>query len=235
MTRRRRRRAPGGVLLLHGWCGSPGAYAEAADAIGEATGLPVCAHPLPGHAGRAPGPRDARTVAALAVDAEQALAEVPGPALVVGHSLGGGVAIALAARCPERVAGLVLASPVGGGDGGWRAWARMAVGAGQEARAAGQALAREQLDAMADAWRYPVAAAQVGIHAKRVDLVGPLAGAVAAGVPVTLLLASEDRVVDPGALLGVPGVRVREVPGAHGWVLGEPGRFAELVADASGS
>ncbi|RSN53510.1 alpha/beta hydrolase [Amycolatopsis sp. WAC 04182] len=69
----------------------------------ERSAHPATAVDLPGHGTR----RGERFSMAAAADAiADAIEE---PALVVGHSLGGYVAIAAAARYPERVAGLVLA------------------------------------------------------------------------------------------------------------------------------
>lgn len=51
------------------------------------------------------------------VDALAALLD--GPALVVGHSFGGAIALKLAAVRPDLVSGLVLLDPATGLDGGW--------------------------------------------------------------------------------------------------------------------
>ena len=45
--------------------------------------------------------------------------EADGPALVVGHSFGGAVALHLAAARPDQVAALLLLDPAVGLDGGW--------------------------------------------------------------------------------------------------------------------
>ncbi|MEV0646599.1 alpha/beta hydrolase [Phytomonospora sp. NPDC050363] len=65
---------------------------------------PVASPDLPGHGGR----RDVPFTLDAAVDAVTAAIDaLGGRALVVGHSMGGYVSIATAARHPERVAGLV--------------------------------------------------------------------------------------------------------------------------------
>ncbi|WP_406231016.1 alpha/beta fold hydrolase [Nocardia sp. NBC_01009] len=67
---------------------------------------PSAAVDLPGHGAR----RGERFTLAAAIDAvAEAVDNVGGHAVVVGHSLGGYVSIAAAARHPERVAGLVVA------------------------------------------------------------------------------------------------------------------------------
>jgi len=63
---------------------------------------------LPGHAGSSPLP--APTIAGFADALAPLLDESAG---VVGHSLGGVVALRLAERHPDRVRGLVLAAPAG--------------------------------------------------------------------------------------------------------------------------
>ncbi|EME64340.1 alpha/beta fold hydrolase [Amycolatopsis decaplanina] len=87
------------IVFVHGIRLSGAAWTEQ---------LARSAHPakavdLPGHGAR----RGERFTLAAAADAVAAV--IDEPALVVGHSLGGYVAIAAAARYPERVAGLVVA------------------------------------------------------------------------------------------------------------------------------
>lgn len=72
---------------------------------------PVVALDARGHGGT-PLPDEPFTVAALAADAAAALRALDlGPALVVGHSMGGVTAQELALTAPDLVAGLVLEDP----------------------------------------------------------------------------------------------------------------------------
>lgn len=84
----------------------------------------------------------------LASMAEAALAAVPGPLAVVGHSMGGRVALEIARRAPERLRGLAL------WDTGYRA--RDAGEAGERERAGRLGLLeqarREGVRAMAAVW-----------------------------------------------------------------------------------
>lgn len=94
--------APSRVLAFHGW-GRTRSDLQAA--LG---GLPTLAVDLPGF-GSSPPPEAACGAAGYAAMLAPLLDHLDGPALVVGHSFGGRVAVALAARHPERVGGLVLA------------------------------------------------------------------------------------------------------------------------------
>jgi pimeloyl-ACP methyl ester carboxylesterase len=99
------------VVLIHGLGGG------AANWMGLARGLArrrrVLVPDLPGH-GRSEPAAAAPTVAAYA-DRLALLLELEGmlPATLVGHSFGGSVALRLAVRRPEAVAGIVLAGAAG--------------------------------------------------------------------------------------------------------------------------
>lgn len=101
------------VLLLHGVTDSgacwPGVVGHLTSPTASAR--PVVALDARGH-GRSGLPDEPFTIAALAHEAAAVLREVVGrPALVVGHSMGGLTAQALAAAHPDLVAGLVLEDP----------------------------------------------------------------------------------------------------------------------------
>lgn len=87
------------LVFVHGIRLSGAAWSEQL----ERSAWPARAVDLPGHGTR----RGERFTLAAAADA--VVEGVDEPALVVGHSLGGFVAIAAAARHPERVAGLLVA------------------------------------------------------------------------------------------------------------------------------
>jgi pimeloyl-ACP methyl ester carboxylesterase len=94
--------SPPRVLAFHGW------GRTRADFHAALADLPVIAVDLPGF-GASPAPPTACGAAWYAGAVAPLLDRVDGPALLVGHSFGGRVAVALAARHPERIAGAVLA------------------------------------------------------------------------------------------------------------------------------
>ena len=93
------------ILLIHGSAVSAGYWINQLCSLGDA--FQVAAIDLPGHGKSDPIPQ--ASVEAYAETVGKFLEALGmGPVLVVGHSLGGAVAIALAARRPETVTGLVL-------------------------------------------------------------------------------------------------------------------------------
>lgn len=90
-------------LLVHGWCSDHRAMAPVATAFPERE---VIAVDLPGHGASPPGAE-----ISIPAHAEALLAVAPARAVIIGHSMGGQVALAFAARHPERVAGAVLLDP----------------------------------------------------------------------------------------------------------------------------
>lgn len=90
------------VLALHGW------GRTSADFGAVLVGLEAIALDLPGF-GATPPPDEPWGAAEYAAAVEPVLAELATPAVVVGHSFGGRVAVHLAAAHPDRVGGLVLA------------------------------------------------------------------------------------------------------------------------------
>ena len=93
------------LLLVHGFGGAAWNFSELAPLL---PGRRLIIPDLPGHGGSSPLP--APTIAGFA----DLMAELlDGPADVLGHSLGGVVALRLAERHPSLVRSLVLAAPAG--------------------------------------------------------------------------------------------------------------------------
>jgi pimeloyl-ACP methyl ester carboxylesterase len=103
------------LVLLHGLGGTAANWALLAPRLAERHRVALV--DLPGHGGSDPLPA-APGIGPFA-DRVALLAERVGfaPAVVVGHSLGGLVALRLAARRPNAVRSLVLAAPAGIGSG----------------------------------------------------------------------------------------------------------------------
>jgi pimeloyl-ACP methyl ester carboxylesterase len=99
------------LVLVHGLGGAAANWALLAPAL--ARGRRVLVPDLPGHGGSSPLPA-APTLNPFA-DAVFTLAEREAmtPAPVIGHSMGGVVALRLALRRPDAVLGVVLAAPAG--------------------------------------------------------------------------------------------------------------------------
>jgi len=93
------------LLLLHGFGGSAWNWTEVAPRL---PGRRLIVPDLPGHGASSPLP-----AASIAGFADAVAGLLDEPAGVVGHSLGGVVALRLAERHPELVRGLVLAAPAG--------------------------------------------------------------------------------------------------------------------------
>lgn len=104
----------GGIYLLHGLSEHMGRYDHVARAL-AAQGWRVAAHDHRGHGHSAGAPASLRRQDDLVDDAaaciEACTAEWGRPPVVIGHSLGGLVAVRLGLRHRVRLAGLVLASP----------------------------------------------------------------------------------------------------------------------------
>jgi pimeloyl-ACP methyl ester carboxylesterase len=104
------------TLFVHGWGVSSYTFHRNLRAAADA-GVPVWAFDLKGHGySDKPVAAAAYTLDALAghvVDVMDALGLER--AVLVGHSMGGGISVRVATSAPERVAGLVLLAPVGFG------------------------------------------------------------------------------------------------------------------------
>lgn len=99
------------VLLLHGFGGAASNWTLVAPRL--VTGRRVLVPDLPGHGGSAALAAPPETLDPFA-DRTAALLETCGaPAIVVGHSMGGVVALRLAVRHPRLVRGLLLAGCAG--------------------------------------------------------------------------------------------------------------------------
>jgi pimeloyl-ACP methyl ester carboxylesterase len=106
------------VVLLHGQPGSGADWQQVASRLPD--GLGVLAPDRPGY-GASPRPAGGFTAGARKVVAELDARGID-RAVLVGHSYGGGVALATAQLAPERVEALVLLASVGPGCLTWADW-----------------------------------------------------------------------------------------------------------------
>jgi len=99
------------VVLLHGLSAGASTWVEVVDRLRPA--VRVTAVDLPGHGGSSPPPRGA----GIAWYADAVAAAIgalgPVPAVLVGHSFGGQIALRVAQRHPDTVRALVLVGPSG--------------------------------------------------------------------------------------------------------------------------
>lgn len=100
-----------GVLLIHGQPGSPGVWTQVRPLL-LGYGLRVLSIDRPGYGrtfGEALDQFDTAAAIAKALDDQRVI-----PTVVVGHSLGAGIALALAAIAPRHMRALVLVAPAAG-------------------------------------------------------------------------------------------------------------------------
>ncbi|MFI0966443.1 alpha/beta fold hydrolase [Streptomyces sp. NPDC021080] len=93
------------VVFVHGTRFSAGQWSVQLAALRDE--FPVVAVDLPGHGERSTQPWSLSAATEIIASAVDSLGR--GPALVVGHSLGGYASLEFARRCPEHLRGLVLA------------------------------------------------------------------------------------------------------------------------------
>ncbi len=238
------------VVFLHGWGVTARSYARALPAIAEA-GARVIAPALPGFGRSDPLP-GAYTFEKLANWIDDLLDHIVGaePVALVGHSLGGAVAIATAWHHAPRARALVLVNAIGGSV--WKGERRereprlladrplwdWGVHLPREFRGRGYRTVLPVVvrDAVTNALRNPAAVRRAGDLARRADLRAELAALAERGLPVSVLWGAQDSVVPEATFLamcdaaGAPGDIVADA--GHSWLLADPEGFGELVTNS---
>lgn len=234
------------VVFLHGWGLGPRAYQGALERLVR-QGCRVWAPGLPefgGTEGLPPGHRRLEDYAGW-VDSFMSTVGIDEPAVVVGHSMGGAVAVRLTRDFADRVARLVLINSIGSRvwidepdrtkllDARplwhWAASFSEEVVKSKTARRMFEAFTR---DGLTNFVRNPGGVARAGMMARGADVTADLVAVRQLGVPVTVVTSEGDLVVPAGGfehmcqLLGVTG---RVVPGPHSWLLTQPKEFAGVM------
>jgi pimeloyl-ACP methyl ester carboxylesterase len=161
--------------------------------------------------------------------------EIDEPALVIGHSFGGGVAIKLAQAHADRVGYLVLLNSVGGvTDRPIWEWA-LRFGRELFPNRQGLEIARAMRDDLVtNLIRNPLGLARVAELARSADLRVELAELRDRALPVLALTTKSDGVIPQAAfeaLCTAIGTEGRVVSGRHSWLLAEPDSFDDVLAN----
>jgi pimeloyl-ACP methyl ester carboxylesterase len=172
--------------------------------------------------------------------------EIEEPAVLVGHSFGGGVAIKLAHDMPSRVRSLVLVNSIGGSA--WRSgrtlrsiserplwdWGLHFPSDVWPVRQATRVVPVMVEDLLPNLLRNPRAIVRVANLARRADLRAELERLRDRGLPITILWGTRDGIVPREsfeALCVASGVEGTVVEGSHSWLLADPEHFSEVITN----
>lgn len=228
---------PSGVVLVHGIRASRSMWRSQL-AVLERAGVPACAPDLPGHGARA---AEDFTVDGALSAVEDAAAEVDGPVLAVGLSLGGYLATHWAARTAHPLAGLLAAGcctrPRGVGLAAYRRLAALIARLPDGGRRLNDTLARLALPAQA---RTDLAEGGLQMGVMDAALAGvsgidPIADLRALGqLPVRFVNGRWDhfRLEERRFLAACQSATLHVVPGANHMVsLSRPAAFNAVMLD----
>jgi pimeloyl-ACP methyl ester carboxylesterase len=237
------------LLFLHGWGLDHKAYKRALSRLVSA-GLRVLAPALPGFGGTAALPPALADFTGYANWVAEFLRSVgvDKPALVMGHSFGGGVAIQFAHDHPDQVRGLVLVNSVGGSAWTLRGttlrsmaqrplwdWGLHFPADLLPVRQARRVLPVIVAEALPNLMRDPRSFWMAAGLARRADLTAELAELRDRGLPVVVLWGQSDQLItrasfeDMCTTLGDP--EIVTVPGNHSWLIADPDAFGEVMTN----
>lgn len=237
------------VVFLHGWALGHRAYRRSLGWLAN-EGVTVLAPALPGFGGSAELPVESFSLAGYAGWVWDLLDElgIRDPVTLVGHSFGGGVAIAAAHARPDRCRRLVCVNSIGGS-----AWT--------EDKGVVRALRDRPLwdwglhlqvdllpwrqltrvlpvvleDAVPNLLRSPHLVWRVGQLVRRCDLTAELDELRRRRLPVVIVWGKDDEVLPQAALsslrLALGDPEVVTVPGNHSWLLSDPRAFTEVITN----
>jgi pimeloyl-ACP methyl ester carboxylesterase len=235
------------VVLLHGWGLAQHTYRGVIERI-AAQGCKVLAPAMPGFGGTGELPDELFSLGGYAQWLSELL-EVIGidePAVVVGHSFGGGVAIRFAHDHPTRVRSIVLVNSIGGSS--WRRGRKLRSIAERPLwdwglhfpsdiwplRQATRVLPVLAEDLVPNLLRHPRAIIKVANLARRADLRVELEALRDRGLPVSIIWATRDGIIPREsfeALCIASGVKGTVVEGSHSWLLADPDHFGEVITN----
>jgi pimeloyl-ACP methyl ester carboxylesterase len=231
------------LVFLHGWGITSRVYAHVLPVL-AAAGTRVIAPALPGFGSsdELPGAPSWERLAKWVDDLLDHLG-VDEPALLVGHSFGGGVATMVAWHYPTRARSLVLVNSVGGST--WRSDKSLAERpiwdwglhiptewSGKAYRKVIPVVAR---DFLGNVFRHPRNLLRAGRLAASADLRDELAALTQRGLPVTILWGDQDRILPESALISLceaTGATVEAVNGRHSWLIADPEGFGEILTNS---
>ncbi|MCB0999020.1 MAG: alpha/beta hydrolase [Acidimicrobiales bacterium] len=234
-------------MLLHGWALGQHTYRDVVERL-AAEGVRVVAPSMPGFGPTAELPSTSFSLSGYAswvADLLDSL-DVDEPAVVVGHSFGGGVATRFAHDNPDRVRSLVLVNSVGGSS--WRSgtglrsiterplwdWGLHFPADVWPLRQATRVLPVIAEDLVPNLLRHPRALVKVANLARRADLRAELEAMRDRGVPISIIWASRDGVIPREsfeAMCVASGVDGTVVDGTHSWLLADPDQFGEVITN----
>jgi pimeloyl-ACP methyl ester carboxylesterase len=243
------------AVNVHGYFAGGGMYWRESADLAERFGWRVVNPCLPGFAGS--DPLDGPTVGIddFATSVLEVLDHVgAGPAVVLGHSMGGAVAMAVADQAPNRVLGVVYRAGVA--TPAWRDRRGVvvsAVGALAPDLAAiadlGVAVALDFPDLLIGRhpgstmrMTFPDASRNLRVTSRlvpiaamllRIDQRAQVARVAASGLPILPEWGCFDRIVTPAAaaeFADITGTEVIWVPGGHSWMLPRPKGQADVLA-----
>ena len=235
------------VVLLHGWALAQHTYRSVIETI-AAQGCQVIAPAMPGFGGTSDLPGDSfslRGYAQWVADLLDAL-DIEEPAVVVGHSFGGGVAVRLAHDFRSRVRSLVLVNSIGGsswrGGSGLRSiaerplwdWGLHFPGDVWPIRQATRVLPVVAEDFLPNLLRNPRAIVKVANLARRADVRTELESLRDSGMSISIIWGTRDGVIPREsfeALCIASGVEGTVVEGSHSWLLADPQKFGEVITN----
>ncbi len=235
------------VVLLHGWALGQHTYREVIERIAD-QGCQVIAPAMPGFGGTAELPGEAfslRGYAKWVADLLDGLG-IEEPAVVVGHSFGGGVAVRFAHDHRARVRSLVLVNSIGGSS--WRSgrtlrsiterplwdWGLHFPGDVWPIRQATRVLPVVAEDFLPNLIRNPRAIVKVANLARRADLRSELEALRDSGLSISIIWGTRDGVIPREsfeALCVASGVEGTVVEGSHSWLLADPQHFGEVITN----